>query len=81
METEKTRTFKMPDEREVVVAYEDIDMIFKGYRPRLMDAQDFRFISKLLQKEVRSYKKGRFVHISKMNGMKKGDGRTYVEKN
>jgi hypothetical protein len=58
---EKKRTFKMPDGREVDVPYEDIDMIFKGYRPRLMSPEDFRFISKIFRKEVDNYKKGRYV--------------------
>lgn len=77
MEEAKKRTFKMPDGREVDVSYEDIDMIFKGYRPRLMSPEDFRFISKVFRKEVKAHKRGRYVHISKVLGAPGGN--TYVK--
>jgi hypothetical protein len=78
MEEEKKRVFEMPDGRKVEVSYDDIDMIFKGYRPRLMSPEDFRFIGKIFKKEVKEHKKGRMIHLSKLyNNMK---GRTYVKK-
>jgi hypothetical protein len=74
---EKKRVFEMPDGRKVEVPYEDIDMIFKGYRPRLMSSDDFRFISKIFKREVKKHLRGRYTHMSKMEGMIKGD--TYVK--
>jgi len=64
----KVRTFIMADEREIKVDLQDIEMIFKGYRPRLISREDFRFINKIIKKEVRDYVKGgTMVHLSKVS--------------
>lgn len=77
MEEEKKRVFEMSDGRKLDISYDDIFMIFKGYRPRLMSPEDFRFVGKILKKEVKEHKKGRMVHLSKFYSSAKG--RTYVK--
>jgi len=77
MEEEKKRVFEMPDGRKIDVPHSDVDMIFRGYRPRLMSPEDFRFISKIFKKEVKEHKRGRYTHIAKVKGMIGGN--TYVK--
>ena len=90
MEEEK-RVFKNGD-REIEVSKDDLIYIFKGMRPRLMDYEDFKFVRKALNKELKRYLKGRMVHLSKVNAssweeyIKDAEykpiqkGRTYVKK-
>jgi hypothetical protein len=89
---EKTRTFELPDGRRLVVDLDDLDYIFKGYRPRLMALEDFKYISKILKKELKNYLKGTIIHLSKVSdevwgkyteGMKykpRQKGKTYIKK-
>lgn len=90
MEEEK-RVFKNGD-REIEVSKEDLIYIFKGMRPRLMDYEDFKFVRKVLNKELKRYLKGRMIHLSKVSDssweeyIKEAEykpiqkGRTYVKK-
>jgi hypothetical protein len=66
-EEKKSGVFEMPDGRRLDVPKEDLEYIFKGYRPRLMSAEDFRVISKILKKEVKRYRGGRIIHLSKVS--------------
>lgn len=90
MEEEK-RVFKNGD-REIEVSKDDLIYIFKGMRPRLMDYEDFKFVRRILNKELKRYLKGRMVHLSKVSAssweeyIKDAEykpiqkGRTYVKK-
>lgn len=64
----KVRTFIMADERRIELDLKDIEMIFKGYRPRLISREDFKFISKVIKKEIGDYtKSGTLFHLSKVS--------------
>lgn len=67
----QTRKFELTDENDeiriVEIETEDLEMIFKGYRPRLMSPEDFKAIGKLLRKELAQYLKGELVHLSKVS--------------
>jgi hypothetical protein len=88
----KLRVFEMADGRRLEVDAEDLEYIFKGYRPRLMDLEDFKVIRRIINKEVKKYLKGTVVHLSKVTdevfasytkGLKhkaKQKGVTYVKK-
>ena len=89
-ERPKSRVFTFEYDRKVEVPIEDLDYIFKGMRPRLMDYEDFKAIRRILKKELAQYLKGKIVHLSKVNdsawkeytgGKKiKQKGLTYVKK-
>lgn len=88
----KLRVFEMTDGRRLEVDAEDLEYIFKGYRPRLMDLEDFKVIRRVINNEVKKYLRGKVVHLSKVTdavfknytkGSKhkaKQRGRTYVKK-
>jgi hypothetical protein len=68
MEESKSRVFEMPDGRKLEVDLEDLEAIYyKGLRPRLMDSNDFRVISRILKKELAQYLKGQIMHLSKVS--------------
>ena len=62
----KSRIFTFEDDRRLEVPTEDLDYIFKGMRPRLMDYEDFKEIRRILKKELAQYLKGKIVHVSKV---------------
>ena len=62
----KTRVFILEDERRLEVEAEDLEYIFKGMRPRLMDYDDFKHVRKILKKELAQYLQGRVEHVSKV---------------
>jgi hypothetical protein len=70
-EDKNYRTFmfgdKPEDRRKVEVPLDDLIMIFKGFRPRLMDLEDFKQISHLLQWEAKNHCKGTITHLSKVS--------------
>lgn len=87
----KTRVFTLgEDQRKVEVSTEDLESIFKGFRPRLMHFEDFKEVRKILKKELAQYLNGELVHLSKVSdavwmqyteGKKiKQRGQTYVKK-
>jgi hypothetical protein len=92
MEEEKQRVFKRDGKPDLSVSFDDLDEIFKGLRPRLMDVEDFKYISKILKKETKRYLRGRMVHLSKVSNTMWEEyvkdeqykpiqrGRTYVKK-
>ena len=57
----------MADGRRLEVDAEDLEYIFKGYRPRLMDLEDFKVIRRIINKEVKKYLKGTITHLSKVS--------------
>jgi hypothetical protein len=60
--------FDLGGGRRIELDAEDILNIFKGYRPRLLDAKDFRIVSRIIKKEVDQYvKKGTMMHLSKVS--------------
>jgi len=61
-----TRTFTFTDGRNLEVPTEDLEYIFKGYRPRLMNYNTYRAIRIQLKKELAQYLKGELVHLSKV---------------
>lgn len=67
-EEQKDRVFVFPDEHRLAIPAEDLEYIFRGFRPRLMSIEDFKFISKILKKELKIYLEGKLVHIAKVNG-------------
>jgi hypothetical protein len=77
-------------EKRIEVSNDDLDYIFRGMRPRLMNYEDFRFVRKQLKKEVAQYLKGTIMHLAKVNdavwskytqGKKiKQKGKTYIKK-
>ena len=89
---EEMKVFTLSDGRKLEVPVKDLEYIFKGMRPRLMDYEDFKIIRRFLKKELAQYLKGRLVHLSKVNDstwseyvkdMKykpRQKGRTYVKK-
>lgn len=92
-EEKKSGVFTLPDGRKIEVSKEDLEHIFKGMRPRLMDYDDFRFVRSELNRELNRYKKGHLIHLSKVNDKVWEDytkdkeikprqkGHTYVKKN
>jgi uncharacterized protein YozE (UPF0346 family) len=67
-EESKSRVFEMPDGRKIEVCLEDLESIYyKGLRPRLMDSEDFRVISRILKKQLAQYLKGQLMHLSKVS--------------
>jgi len=90
---EEKRVFTRDDESRFEVSAEDLQAIFKGFRPRNMDYEDFKAVRRILKKELARYLKGQIVHLSKVNDavwadytkdMKykpKQKGHTYVRKN
>lgn len=89
-----THIFELGNGRTVELDLTDIENIFKGYRPRLLDTKDFRIVSKIIKKEVAHYiKSGKMVHLSKVTpevwkeyyskglvGKRSQKGHTYVKK-
>ena len=63
---DKDRVFRTPDGREIKLDLQDIEYIFKGYRPRLMSLEDFKFVSRILRAEVKRHLRGKFIHVSKV---------------
>jgi len=62
-----THVFDLGNKRTVELDADDILNIFKGYRPRLLDAKDFRIVSRIIKKEVSQYlKNGTLMHLSKV---------------
>ncbi len=60
--------FDLGGGRKVELDALDILNIFKGYRPRLLDAKDFRIVSRIIKKEVDHYlKTGTMIHLSKVS--------------
>jgi hypothetical protein len=89
----RTFTFsngKDEERKKIEVPLDDLLMIFKGFRPRSMDLEVFKQISRLLQRESKQYQAGKIVHLSKVTdevwaeytkGRKvKQRGVTYVKK-
>lgn len=90
-----THIFELSDGRQIELDAKDIENIFKGYRPRNLDAKDFRIISKIIKKEIQHYtKSGTMIHLSKVTpevwkayfdkglvGKHSQKGHTYVRKN
>lgn len=87
----RTFTFSNGEEKKAVeIPLDDLIMIFKGFRPRLMGLEVFKQIGILLNKESKRYQRGRIVHLSKVSnevwenytkGKKiKQRGSTYVKK-
>jgi hypothetical protein len=66
-ETKKTRTFERPDGSRFIIDDDDLNYIFKGYRPRALALEDFKQVRRVLKKELKQYLKGRLVHVSKVN--------------
>jgi hypothetical protein len=64
---EKTHIFILSNDKRIELDAIDIENIFKGYRPRNMSLEDFKGVSKIIKKEVRSYLKGQLVHLSKVD--------------
>lgn len=63
------RTFKFLDgdkEIEYKVSLGDLELIFKGIRPDYIPKEYFKEISKLIKKELKNYRKGNMVHLSKV---------------
>jgi Mg-chelatase subunit ChlD len=61
-----TRTFTFTDGRNLEVTTEDLEYIFKGFRPRLMDYDTYKAIRVQLKKELAQYLHGELVHLSKV---------------
>lgn len=62
-----THVFDLGGDRRVELDADDILNIFKGYRPRLLDAKDFRIVSRIIKQEVNHYlKTGTLMHLSKV---------------
>jgi len=68
-EEKKSGVFTLPDGRRLEVSKEDLEYIFKGMRPRLMDYDDFRFVRSELNRELKRYKKGHLIHLSKVSNV------------
>jgi hypothetical protein len=64
---ENKRTFILKDERRITIPQEEVYEIFKGFRPRNMDIEDFKEISKLIKKDMARYLHGTLTHISKVS--------------
>jgi hypothetical protein len=63
-----THVFELSDRRRIELDAVDIENIFKGYRPRLLDIKDFKIISRIIKKEVAHYvKSGKLIHLSKVS--------------
>lgn len=62
-----TKTFTFSDGRKLEVVTEDLEYIFKGFRPRLMDYDTYRAIRVKLKKELAQYLKGDIIHLSKVS--------------
>jgi hypothetical protein len=60
-EDKKTRVITIPSE--------DIEMIFRGMRPRSLDYYAFSDIRKILRVELKEYLKGQIVHVSKVDDL------------
>lgn len=60
------RIFTINNE-DVEVDMEDVEYIFKGMRPRLMDYETFKEIRRILEKELKEHLRGRISHMSKMS--------------
>ena len=67
-----------PDGRRVEISREDLNYIFKGYRPRLMSLEDFKFIRMGLKMALKEHLKGKVVHESKNFYKPRKRGHTYV---
>lgn len=64
----KSHIFDVGGGREIELDYDDIINIFKGYRPKSVDKNDFKIISRILKKEVESsLKEGTLFHLSKVS--------------
>jgi len=67
----RTRVFILPDgenkTKKLEVETADLEYIFKGMRPRLMDYLDYKYIRALLKIELKTYLKGEMVHLSKVS--------------
>jgi hypothetical protein len=64
---EENRVFIRGDESRFEVSADDLQAIFKGFRPRNLDYEDFQAVRGILKKELAHYLKGQIVHLSKVN--------------
>lgn len=54
-------------DRQIPLTIEDLEMIYKGYRPRNMSTEEFKALGKLLKEVYKIYSKGKIFHLSKVS--------------
>lgn len=59
--------FLLPNDRRIELDFDDIEAIFKGYRPRLISFADFKIISRIIKNEVKKHTEGDLIHLSKVD--------------
>lgn len=77
-------------EQEKKISAKEVTLIYRGIRPKGIDKELFKSISRELKKFLKEYKRGELIHLAKMSpslweslGGKKGlqKGATYIKEN